>query len=620
MPLVALPPPPVTPITCPAEARDLDPSVRCGEIRVPLNRAAPGGPTIRIRFERYRRVDRSRPAASTVVSLEGGPGYPARADRDARVQLWRPISRTRDLVLVDLRGTGTSGALACRAFARSTRGYAARAGRCAAQLGAARDHYTTAASVEDVEDVLRALRVGPVDLYGDSYGTYAAQAYALRHPGRLRTLTLDGAYPLPGTDPAWADLVTAIRRGLRLTCARRPGCPAQLQGVDPVTPVARFAERLRRRPLTGSAPDGDGEPTRVRLNERAFAQLVGATYWHYGVWRDLQAAIVAAEHGDPAPILRLAAETVVLDGGEADPPAWSEALYLAVTCHDYPQLWDPATPLAARPAEVARRLRAYPPGAFRPFALTAWVGVDYEGPLACLRWPSPAGLPPVPEGARYPSVPTLVLNGDLDTITTSAQAQEVARRFPRSTFVEVRNSVHVTAILDADACASRIYWHFVRAKTAGDTSCAKRIPEQRVVRTFSTASLRPAWRLRGDASTAADRRLAAAAAATVADVISRWWVNYDGDGVGLRGGTWSYTGDGPVDFDLDGVSLYPGVSVSGTVRWFRKGPVRADVRVAGPGGTAGAVALRWSLAERLGRATLAGSLDGRRLRARMLAP
>lgn len=594
--------------------------MRCGEIRVPLDRAKPGGPTIRIRFERYRRADRSRPAASTVVSLEGGPGYPARADRDARVQLWRPVSRTRDLVLVDLRGTGTSGALACGAFARSTRGYAVRAGRCAAQLGARRDRYTTGASVEDLEDVLRALRVGRIDLYGDSYGTYAAQAYALRHPGRLRTLALDGAYPLPGTDPAWADLVAAIRRGLRLTCARRPGCPARAQGVDPVALVARFAERVRRRPLTGSAPDGDGVATYVRLNGKAFAQLVGATYYHYGVWRDLPAAIVAAEHGDPAPILRLAAETVVLDGGETDPPSWSEALYLAVICHDYPQLWDPATPIAARPAEAARRLRAYPDGAFSPFPTGAWIGVDYEGPLACLRWPSPAGVPPVPEGAVYPRVPTLVLNGDLDTITTSAQAREVARRFPRSTFVEVENSVHVTALLDADACASRIYWHFVRNRTAGDTECARRIPEQRLVRTFSHASLRPAWRLRGDASMAADRRLAAAVAVTVADVVSRWWVNYDGDGVGLHGGTWSYTGDGPVEFDLGDVELYPGIRVSGAIRWFRRGPLRADVHVTGPDGRVGALALRWSLAEPLGRATLVGAVDGRRLRARMLAP
>ena len=60
-----------------------------------------------------------------------------------------------------------------------------------------------------------------------------------------------------------------------------------------------------------------------------------------------------------------------------------------------------------------------------------------------------------------------------------------------------------------------------------------------------------------------DRRLAAAAAATVADVLARWSVNYDGASVGLRGGKWSYEGDHPVVFDL-AVDLVPGVEVTGT--------------------------------------------------------
>ena len=53
-------------------------------------------------------------------------------------------------------------------------GYIARAARCAAQLGPARDAYDTSQSVQDLAAVLRALHIGRVDLYGDSYGSYAA--------------------------------------------------------------------------------------------------------------------------------------------------------------------------------------------------------------------------------------------------------------------------------------------------------------------------------------------------------------------------------------------------------------------------------------------------------------
>ncbi len=37
-----------------------------------------------------------------------------------------------------------------------------------------------------------------IDLYGDSYGTYFEQVFAIRHPNLLRSIVLDGAYPLNG--------------------------------------------------------------------------------------------------------------------------------------------------------------------------------------------------------------------------------------------------------------------------------------------------------------------------------------------------------------------------------------------------------------------------------------
>ena len=46
--------------------------------------------------------------------------------------------------------------------------------------------------------LLEALGIAQVGLYGDSYGTYFAQVFTLRHPQRLRAVVLDGAYPLDG--------------------------------------------------------------------------------------------------------------------------------------------------------------------------------------------------------------------------------------------------------------------------------------------------------------------------------------------------------------------------------------------------------------------------------------
>ena len=116
----------------------------------------------------------------------------------------------------------------------------------------------------------------------------------------------------------------------------------------------------------------------------------------------------------------------------------------------------------------ARAWPAYPGGTFAPFTAQEWTGLDYEGALACLRWP-PAAFPdpPVPPSAPYPNVPTLILNGDLDNITPLADARVVAARFPRSTLVVMQNSGHVTALQDQNDCAAPIYEHFVRTLERG---------------------------------------------------------------------------------------------------------------------------------------------------------
>ena len=100
----------------------------------------------------------------------------------------------------------------------------------------------------------------------------------------------------------------------------------------------------------------------------------------------------------------------------------------------------------------------------------------------------------------------------------------------------------------------------------------------RVVPAFarSAADVAPARAGRRDRATLLDRRIAAAAAETVADALQRWWVNYDGTGVGLRGGRWSYAGGNLTTFTFHRAAFVPGVAVSGTAHWtYTTGRVRA---------------------------------------------
>ena len=600
---------------------DAPPRALCGSVTVPFDRRgeqpAPDPRTLQIEFELYPRRQEDRPSLGTIVSAEGGPGYSTTDSRSYYRQLNQPLTARRELLLVDQRGTGLSGPLDCPAFAETVADYIARAGVCAAQLGNRVDFYGTHAAVDDLADVLAALRIDRIDLYGDSYGSYLAQAFAVRHPTRLRSLVLDATYPLPGTDPAYGDLAEATRRALRLVCERRPSCAAR--GEDPVAALQRLVERVRTAPVSGTGTDAEGARIPVTVDETSLVTVAQSGYGSIAIWRDLQAAVRAFEAGDRQPLFRLVAENT-LDPTASPVRSFSEAHYLAVTCHDYPQMWDPAASVAERRRQLARAQAALPPARFAPFSPVAWTSGEYEGATACLEWPGPRKPdPPVPPAAPYPAVPTLVLNGDLDNITASSGARVVAQRFPRSTFVEVRNSIHVTALGDRDACAAPLVVRFVETLDAGDTSCAQRIKEVRTVDTFprTAAEAVPAAPAPGDASTPALRRVGAVAAATVADALQRWWINYGGTSRGLRGGRWSYAGDEVTTFTFDGTQFASDVPVSGTATWDQAtGAVRADLEI----GARGTLDVRWNASRPLAEARLEGTLDGRALRATMLAP
>jgi hypothetical protein len=147
----------------------------------------------------------------------------------------------------------------------------------------------------------------------------------------------------------------------------------------------------------------------------------------------------------------------------------------------------------------------------------------------------------------------LVLSGELDTITTPAEGTMIADQFPDATQVVVPDSFHVTALADTDGCAQRLVRRFVRAQRIGD--CTGRTTVVDAMGRFPRRT--------------SDLGRRATVDATVADVVDRWWNNYSGHGVGLRGGTWRYTGGDVVRFRLHGVRLVSDLAVSGRVVWHR---------------------------------------------------
>lgn len=614
----------------------------CGSIRRPLDATGAIAGATQIGFEWYPRERRGKPALGTVLTVEGGPGYASTDSREGYVRLFTPLRDRRDILIVDLRGTGTSGAIDCKGLQTTPDFTPANLAACGRQLGRRAQLYGSAAAADDVAAVLDALGLAKVDYYGDSYGTFLGQVLAVRHPRRLRTLTLDSAYPVTQTSPWFESEWDTAVRGFALVCSRSPSCKALGGGTS--ARLERLLDRLRRQPITGRAPNGDGFISKVTAEPGVLLLMMLRAGNGPTAYRDLDAAARALfERGDELPLLRLVAETINSNTvGGGDPAAFSVGLYTAVVCSDYPLLFDLAAPRAARASQLAAgiaRKRQQEPAVFAPFTIGEFLASPFNFARVdlCLDWPRPNDAHPqgrpVPPGAVFPSVPTLVLSGDIDTVTSPVEGRRTADQFPNATQVLVHNVTHITAIgdngyfvapkgADLTACTSRIIWRFIERGAMGDTSCAAGIRPIRTVPAFAVraAEVAPLTPLAGNRAGPAARRLAAAAVETAGDVIARYFANYTGAGAGLRGGRFGFDqfADGYL-FTLRGVRWAEDLAVSGRLRWNQTtGEVTARLELAGAG--AGSLELSWNDRVTDALVTVVGAVNGERVRGERLAP
>lgn len=117
--------------------------------------------------------------------LQGGPGDAPSFNARFYGKAFQDIRRARDLVLVDLRGTGKSGALFCPELGRPGPDgiidadflsvVAVRACRARLERNADLRLYTTEVAVDDLDEVRQALGYGRINVYGTSYGSRVAQ-------------------------------------------------------------------------------------------------------------------------------------------------------------------------------------------------------------------------------------------------------------------------------------------------------------------------------------------------------------------------------------------------------------------------------------------------------------
>jgi pimeloyl-ACP methyl ester carboxylesterase len=413
-------------------------AVQCGRVEVPENRAEPQGPRLSI-FVAVLPANTLSPKPDPLVLLAGGPGQAASTLGPFALQL-SAVRRTRDIVLVDQRGSGRSAPLDGAAFAPDEHAEfdidpVPKSLLCALQLtdrSIDASQYTTSAWVADLDQVRDALGYRELNLWGGSYGTRVAQEYLRRHPDRVRSIVLDGVAPpsMRISFDVWRTRDDALD-GVIAAC--RASAPCAKAHPDPAATLTSIKHALAggkaitvRDPRTGVA----------REMTIDFDMVIGAlqplTYAPEAASL-IPELLSLASAGDFAPLMA-ASLTVVGDL----PDEFNPALHYSVTCaEDVPR--------------VTREERANGVADDRVRALAR------RAIAVCDQWPK--GMVPADFATPVQSgVPVLLLSGGLDPVTPPAYGNEVAKGFPNSRHIVAAGFGHVVS---PHACAPRLVAAFV---------------------------------------------------------------------------------------------------------------------------------------------------------------
>ncbi len=533
----------------------------CAHLAVPLDPggAAPGTVTLSIRRHRAA-VGEARTA---VVALAGGPGQPAIPYAERFAEVLGPILDTRDEIVFDQRGTGTSQPLSCQ-VRRSARTLEQAISQCAAAIGPKRAFFTTADTVADIEAIRQAGGYEKLVLYGTSYGTKVAEDYAQAHPDRVEALVLDSVVAPDGPDVLNRSTFEALPRVLRQICAR-----GACRGVtrDPLADLTRLVRRLHRGRLQARLVGVHGHARTVPIHPTGLLEALLVGDFSGRTRAEFVTDVRAAVDGDAAPLARLLLTTTRVggEGGEFNGP-----LYYATSCEEQLFPWNRAAGQAQKLREARGAVSAMPRSVFAPF--TGADALALSDISACSAWPYAAAPPPATSGA-LPEVPTLILSGADDLRTPTSSARALAGRIPGSHLLVVPFTGHSVLGEDPGRCsgdALQALFEGAPVKACRDGRLPARLRPP-ALPPRSLADVSPQRGYRGLAG-----RSAHAVALTVADIAHQLSLESELGGssgeafslsadlvTGLRSGLARVSGSSVF---LHNYSLIPGLTLSGTIR------------------------------------------------------
>ena len=391
---------------------------RCGVLERRLNPADSDSALLRLRVAVVAALS-LEPEPDAFVPIAGGPGQSTIEFYASVAGAFEEVRRTRDIVLLDQRGTGQSAQMDCDADEDLIEGGFSREQTiavtedCLEQLPYDPRFFTTSVAVEDLEALREALGYTQLNLYGISYGSRVAQHFVRRFPDSTRSVIIDGVVaPQIALGPGIAIEAQNALDAIFDRCAESDPCNDRFPTIRDDFDTLR--QRLADDAVTITLPSPlQGSPEEISFGEDEMAGALRLLSYHPSSVALIPLMIDEAVNGNFQP---LAAQFMMI--AESMQEALSIGMHNAVVCTEDAPYFDGE--------DIDRDdLQATYIGPVQLDALEAICSVwpegvldnDFKTPVATDR-------------------PVLLLSGEADPVTPPAYADLAA--------VDLQNALHLT--------------------------------------------------------------------------------------------------------------------------------------------------------------------------------
>ncbi|MFT5812784.1 MAG: pimeloyl-ACP methyl ester carboxylesterase [Psychroserpens sp.] len=392
-----------------------------------------------------------------LMFLAGGPGQAA-AELSAQIYRgFREIRKTRDLILIDQRGTGKSHPLQCEdsleidPYTSLPEDFTiADIEQCIAQLKGDLSQYNSENAIRDFDAVRAALGHQQVHIYGGSYGTRAGLVYMRMFPTSLKSAVLDSVGPIEVPIGLFGKSVEQSFIKLIENCQNEESCATQYPEL--AKEFSAITNKLSQAPATVEISHPRlGTKTAFIISKDKFISSIQMQLYSMETRSLVPLLIHQAYLGNYMPLAGIIAQS---EGGMGI----YIGLHFNIVCNeDFPKI---SADMKTVDAD----------NNFAKGMSLVMVG------KACAAWPMYQ-----PSADFYQTVtadiPTLIMSGELDPVTPASNGEKSHVNLPNSHHIISKNNAHIVA---STTCGIKIVNEFLEKQTPKelDESCLEEIPDE----------------------------------------------------------------------------------------------------------------------------------------------